>query len=147
MGKRVLRILAIDNDNSYRLSAARYLTLVGGHMVEVAGTGEEGFNKAIRLKPDIILLDMRIPDMNSLEVIDALCASPSTRDIPVILITGVTLNDAEQANFKAKRNFLMLEEKPADFEKILKTIECTTRPGIPKNYQSKIVSENLQEPG
>ncbi len=131
MKKKILRILAIDDDNSCRLSAARYLTLVGGHMVEVAGTGKEGLNKAAQLKPDIILLDMRVPDMSGLEVMDALSTSPSTCDIPVIIVTGAVLDDTEQANMKAKRNFLMLEEKPANFERLMKTIEGAIVPGIP----------------
>ena len=130
MKKRILRILTIDDNDSCRLSAARYLTLVGGHMIEVAGTGQEGLEKAARLKPDMILLDMRMPDMNGPEVMDALCAAPSTRDIPVIMVTGAALDDAEKADLTAKQNFLMLEGKPANLERLLKLIESATQPKI-----------------
>ena len=128
--KKVLKILAIDDDQGCRLAAARYLTLVGGHMVEVAETGREGFKKASELCPDIILLDIRMPDMDGLEVMDALCAAPATRDIPVIIITGADLSEAEQASLTGKRNFLLLEEKPADLGKILEKLETALGAGL-----------------
>lgn len=127
MSKKPLRILSIDNDQGCLLAAAKFFTLMGGHMVEVAEDGKEGLEKAAQTRPDIVLLDMNMADMTGLEVMDALCVDPATRDIPVILITGCNLSDTEQDRVKAKRNFMGLEQKPADLSKLLEGIEAALR--------------------
>ncbi len=128
--KKKLRILSIDDDSSCNQVVARFFTLVGGHKVDVAGNGRDGLKKAAQLRPDIILLDLRMPDMTGLEVMDALCADAGTRDIPVIMLTGASLNHAEEVSLKVKHNFMLLEQKPADFTNLLGKIEAALRPGI-----------------
>jgi CheY-like chemotaxis protein len=128
--KRTLSILSIDDDSSCNLVAAKFFTLIGGHKVDVAENGREGLKKASQLRPDIILLDMRMPDMNGLEVMDALCADAATRDIPVIMLTGASLDYTEEVSLKVKRNFLRLEQKPANFTRLLGEIEAALLPGI-----------------
>ncbi|OGR45171.1 MAG: hypothetical protein A2X35_02105 [Elusimicrobia bacterium GWA2_61_42] len=123
MGKKPLRILAIDDNLNCLRVAAKYLTLVGGHLVDVASSGTEGLKKAFELRPDLILLDMIMPDMNGLEVMDGLYTNADTREIPVIVVTGARVSESDYAVLKAKTNFMQLEEKPADFKKLLKTIE------------------------
>lgn len=124
MNKKPLRILAIDDNPNCLHVAARFFTLVGGHMVEAAENGVEGLKKAANLHPDFILLDMIMPDMNGLQVMDGLCANASTRDIPVIMITGASLSDTDYSALIAKKNFMLLEEKPVDFDRLLRTIEA-----------------------
>jgi len=135
MNKPVLNILAIDDDFSCLLAYARFITLVGGHKVETAKNGETGVRKAAELRPDIILLDMCMPGMNGLEVMDALCAAPATREIPVILITGGELTEGELARLKSRRNFMLVEYKPASMGKLLATIEAALRP--PPQYAQR----------
>lgn len=124
MKKKILTILTIDDNPNYLKVAAKFFTIVGGHIVEVAENGAEGLKKAAELMPDLILLDMTMPDMNGLQVMDGLCANTRTRNIPVIMITGSRLSDSEYGALEAKENFMQLEEKPADFNRLLKTIEA-----------------------
>lgn len=145
MGNTPLIILSIDDDLDCRRATARFLTCVGGHMVEVAKDGREGLKKAAELKPDIILLDMRMPDMSGVEVMEALCANSATRDIPVIIITGASLNDTEQNSLSHKRNFVSLEQKPADLNKVLRTIEATLH-GMITPEKREAVSGDSQKP-
>jgi len=125
MGKKILKILTIDDNQNCLHVVAKFFTLIGGHIVEVAENGADGLRKAAELKPDLILLDMVMPDMNGLQVMDGLSADASTRHIPVIVITGTRLTGNEYGILAAKKNFMLLEEKPADFNKILKVIEAT----------------------
>lgn len=127
MRDKTLTILAIDDNPGCLRAASRVFTLVWGHKVEVAENGSEGLKKAENVRPNIILLDMMMPDMTGLQVMDRLCESSNTCDIPVILLTGSRLEDAEYDALKAKRNFMLMEEKPADFEKLLNTIETALR--------------------
>jgi len=59
-----------------------------GYRVESARTGEEGLEKARRLAPDLILLDLMLPKVDGLEVCKLLRAKDSTRHIPVIMLTA-----------------------------------------------------------
>ena len=77
-----LDILIIDDDFGCRTIAKKFLELMGGHTVDVAENSSTGLQKTAELKPDIILLDMCLPDMSGLEVLDALCGDPATRNIP-----------------------------------------------------------------
>lgn len=124
MKKRTLKILTIDDSPNCLRVVAKFFTLVGGHIVEVAENGMEGLKKAAELRPDLILVDMVMPDMSGLQVMDGLYANANTRDIPVIMLTGTRLSDSEYGELEAKENFMLLEEKPADFHKLLKTIEA-----------------------
>lgn len=146
MEKKSLRILSIDDDPGCQLVTARFLTLVGGHMVEVSENGREGLKKAAELKPDIILLDMSMPDMTGMEVVDALCADAATRDIPVIMITGASLSDTEHASLRNKHNFVRLEQKPTDFEKLLREIEAALLPGTMRPWSGEAVLRDSLEP-
>lgn len=123
MKKAPLKILSIDDDLGCQLAASRYLTFIGGHMVEVAENGRQGLEKAAELQPDIILLDMSMPDMNGIEVMQALHAGPRTCRIPVIMITGTDLGDSDLAGIKGMSNFKLLEQKPVQFSYILEKIE------------------------
>jgi CheY-like chemotaxis protein len=123
MKKRPLRILSIDDDPGCQRAAARYLTLAGGHMVEVAFSGKDGLKKAEASKPDAIILDIFMPDMNGIEVLEALHASSTTCGIPVFILTGASLTKAEEAELTEKSNFRLLTQKPASFAELLQRIE------------------------
>lgn len=59
------------------------------HMVIMAKSGEQGLEKAIQHIPDLILLDVMMPDMDGYEVLQRLKANPATMGIAVIFITGL----------------------------------------------------------
>ncbi|MCZ8342323.1 MAG: response regulator [Leptospira sp.] len=61
--------------------------------VHFAKTGPEGLQKAIILQPDLILLDVLMPGMNGLELIDELKIFPETKSIPVAFITSRVLKN------------------------------------------------------
>lgn len=122
------RILCIEDDLSCRVVFEKYFSYIGGHMVALAETGQEGLKLAAEFKPDIILLDMIMPDMNGLMVLEQLESSPATQNIPVILVTGYGLSEGELDTAKTRRNFLMLQEKPMNLNDLLATIEATLLP-------------------
>lgn len=81
-------VLVIDDDESLqRLIKAR---LEGREKVNVtcALTGEDGFNKAVDNKPDMIILDWVLPNIQGPDVLLQLKAQESTKNIPVLMLTG-----------------------------------------------------------
>jgi two-component system sensor histidine kinase/response regulator len=70
-----------------------------GYRIVVATRGEEALKRAIYVRPDLILLDVMMPDLNGFEICRRLKAQPSTRDIPVIFMTSLTSVDDKVTGF------------------------------------------------
>jgi CheY-like chemotaxis protein len=87
------RALVIDDDNELREVTRVSLELMAGWQVLAAGSGGEGLALAAAERPDVILVDMMMPDMDGAATVAALRATPTTRDIPVILLTAVAQDD------------------------------------------------------
>lgn len=66
------------------------------HEVELAFDGREGLEKVQAEKPSIILLDVMMPNMNGLQVLQHLKNNEETKDIPVIILTNLTEGKVEQ---------------------------------------------------
>lgn len=83
-------ILVVDDNEAGRYATVRMLKAAGFDVVE-ARTGHETLEKA-RQKPDLIVLDINLPDINGIEVCKRLKADPETRHIPVLHLTATYLN-------------------------------------------------------
>lgn len=81
-------ILVVDDNEAGRYSLVRLLRQAG-HDVMEAGTGQECLATVARCKTDLILLDIRLPDVSGLEVCRRLKANPATTGIPVIQISAL----------------------------------------------------------
>jgi two-component system alkaline phosphatase synthesis response regulator PhoP len=108
-------ILSIDDDSG--LQDLVSLVLGGhGHEVHWAFTGEEGYEKAQKLNPHLIILDMMLPTLNGVEVLKMLKAHEALRAIPVIVVTALVGEDpySEKAvKALGAREFL---QKPVKYE-------------------------------
>ncbi|MDD5210627.1 MAG: hypothetical protein PHV36_14660 [Elusimicrobiales bacterium] len=124
MTKKYLRILNIDNDRSCQRVTAEFLTLVGGHMVEVAYTGREGITKASALAPDIILLRPNLPDMHAPEVMNKLASAEKTGCIPVIILADTSPANASRTDITNRLNLSILERKPLKLFNLLNEIKA-----------------------
>jgi diguanylate cyclase (GGDEF)-like protein len=88
------RVLVIDDSEPiHKLIAAR-LKREG---LEVTGEmdGQAGIERAIADKPDLILLDIEMPDVDGFEVCRRLKENPATRDLPIIFLTGTDSTDSK----------------------------------------------------
>lgn len=111
------RILIIDDERNIHTTLGRGLELEG-IAVESAFDGQGGLDKAAQWNPDLILLDLKLPDQNGLEVLDQLMAfeKPSA----VVMMSGHgTLESAVQATRKGALDFL---EKPVDIDRLTLTV-------------------------
>jgi len=78
----------VDDEDDIREVAGISLEAVGGWQVSSASCGREGIEKALAERPDAILLDVMMPDIDGPTTFERLQADPGTRDIPVILLTA-----------------------------------------------------------
>jgi CheY-like chemotaxis protein len=84
-------ILVIDDEPDIREVVCLVLEELGGWQPDQAGSGQEGLAKAGAQPWDAILLDVSMPDMDGVAVFKELQVRPSTRAIPVILLTARVL--------------------------------------------------------
>lgn len=79
--------------------------------VDMAHDGEEGLEKARSGKPTLILLDIMMPKLNGLQVLDKLKADPETKAIPVVMLTNLAgQQDAETALEKGAVKYIIKSE-------------------------------------
>ena len=81
-------ILLVDDEDDIREVAGLSLEAVGDWRVSSAVSGTEAISKAAGERPDAILLDVMMPDLDGPTTFGRLQADPATRDIPVILLTA-----------------------------------------------------------
>ncbi len=80
-------VLVVD-DNELNLKLARTILTASGYNVMAAARGEEAIAMARAHRPDLILLDIRLPDIDGLEVLRRLRDLPETKDVPVVAMTA-----------------------------------------------------------
>jgi len=82
-----LRVLIIEDDATDRKLLDAVLKM-SGHMVRERGAAEEAIEAIAAERPDIILLDLRLPGIDGLALTLQLKQNPDTRDIPLVAITS-----------------------------------------------------------
>ena len=82
------RVLVVDDDELLREVAQTALELVGGWEVVTAQSGTQAHQQALAERPDAILLDVMMPEVDGPSTVAALRADPATRDIPIIFLTA-----------------------------------------------------------
>jgi len=83
------KILVVE-DEEILLTALKEELLTGGYEVEGAGDGVEGLEKVKTFKPGLILLDLLMPKMDGMEMLQKLKADQETRDVPVVILTNLS---------------------------------------------------------
>ena len=96
---RKLRVLVVDDDpKAVELVAVRILGLGGG--VLRAYGGREAIETARQERPDLIVLDLMMPDVNGFDVVDALNDEPGTAQIPILVVTAKEITAADRAKLQ-----------------------------------------------
>ena len=116
-----MRILIVDDHTLFRSGLETLLERHGIDVIDTAGNGRDGFMKARELLPDVLLLDMRMPEMTGLEVLAGLRATGFT--FPIVMLT--TSNE-EQDLVECLRNgaqgYLLKDMEPSELVMALRNI-------------------------
>jgi CheY-like chemotaxis protein len=106
------KILIVDDEDDIRAVAALCLETIAGWEVLTATSGSEGIRRALADKPDAILLDVMMPEMDGPTTFQRLQQDPHTRSIPVLLLTA-KVQGADQRRF-ADMGVAAVLSKPFD---------------------------------
>jgi len=128
------KILIIEDD-PLMLRMYQKIFKFEGFEVTVASNGEEGIEQTRKEKPTLILLDIMMPKMNGLEVLDKLKNDPLTKKIPIVMLTNLAgSHDADKAlTLGAVKYIVKSEFDPKQVTNMVKEILAGyTRDDIPK---------------
>lgn len=118
MGKN--KILLVDDEVDFLTLMSRRLQSMG-YVIETAPCGLVCLEKVHSFMPDLILLDLRMPRKDGWEVCEELSKSPSTKDIPVLLLTAMSQGDVEKR--AAQLGVKEVLSKPLDSGKLFQLIK------------------------
>jgi two-component system, OmpR family, phosphate regulon response regulator PhoB len=119
-----MHILLVEDDPDIRAAVGHNLGDAGYSVVAV-GTGEEALQATSAELPDIVLLDLMLPDLNGGEVCRALRASPRTRDLPVIMVTARRGEDERIIGLEQGADDYV--EKPFSMRELILRIEAVLK--------------------
>lgn len=127
---RLKRVLLCDDDEDARRLIATILT-GNGYSVREAPSGHDLLALAAEEKPDLILLDLFMPDLNGWEALARLRSDPATKDIPVVIVSVLSADEIGLP-FTSLSGWV---QKPLDPESLLNAItnafsSCARRPQI-----------------
>ncbi len=108
-----------DQINAHLLSGI-FETMTNHHLM-IARTGAEGLELIMKELPDLVLLDINLPDMDGYEILEKMRAHPQTKDIPAIAITANAMMDDVERGEKAGFNDYLI--KPVKASELLKSMQ------------------------
>jgi twitching motility two-component system response regulator PilH len=116
----IQRILVVDDSDTDRLTLIRLLNKNGFETIE-AINGRDGVNKAKELLPDLILMDVVMPELSGFEATRLITQDPTTKNIPVIICSSKGLKtDALWGKRQGAAEYIV---KPISPNEVLTKIE------------------------
>jgi two-component system alkaline phosphatase synthesis response regulator PhoP len=115
----VPRILIVDDENDF-IELLQYKLAGHGYDLIVANDGVHALSQARLLKPDLILLDILLPDLDGLSVCEILRRQPATKKIPVIFMSALS---SEVTRRTASMHAADFFTKPLDLERLQQRID------------------------
>jgi CheY-like chemotaxis protein len=104
------KILLIEDDQLIQRMYQK-MFVFEKYEVEIASDGEEGLEKARTVAPTVILLDVMMPKMNGIEVLEKLKLDPETKKIPVVMLSNLAGEaDIETALSKGAVKYIIKSE-------------------------------------
>ena len=106
---RATRVLVVEDEELQRERVREWLS-DEQWLVQEAANGREALTCLEEEKPDVILLDLMMPEMDGFELVDTLHNQPSWREIPVIVITSLDLDGAARERLNSGIQSVLVKE-------------------------------------
>ncbi|HUZ06356.1 MAG TPA: response regulator [Candidatus Paceibacterota bacterium] len=114
----VNRILLVDDENDF-IELLQYKLAGQGYELIVANDGVHALSQARQMKPNLILLDILLPDLDGLSVCEILRRQPSTKNIPIIFMSALTSDVTKRTVAMQADDFFT---KPLDLPRLVQRI-------------------------
>jgi DNA-binding response OmpR family regulator len=114
-------VLVVEDDPMVRNITLRWLARAG-YRALVATRADEAVTTALASRPDIILMDIGLPDASGFQAIRRIRALPTVEDTPIIVVTAFASAEDRYQAFEAGGD--AYETKPVEFRRLLETIRA-----------------------
>jgi signal transduction histidine kinase/CheY-like chemotaxis protein len=101
LGQEDVRILVVDDEPPNREWLTRTLEPAGFTVLSASG-GREAIKMAKTEKPDLVLLDLMMPDVTGFDVVEELRANKDTRETPIMILTAMNLTEADKRQLNGR---------------------------------------------
>ena len=119
-------ILIVDDDPGIRRLIATTLEDVAGYELREAGDGVEAVARAIEVRPEIVFLDIDMPELDGIEACRRLRSDPATASATIVMLTGVSGTHAERGALAAGADlFLTKPFSPLQLLRLVDRIGAT----------------------
>ncbi len=127
-GKRDAQVLIIDDDSLVRETLTRMVTNEGWSVTE-AETGRSALNRIAENPPDLILLDLMMPEMDGFDLVRIIRKTQAGRNIPVVVVTAkdLTIEDHQRLKGSVQK---VLQKGSFSHEELLQEIRAMVRPQL-----------------
>lgn len=115
-----MRILVVDDDPGVRRLLSVQLGLAG-HQVDIAEDGADALVALGREKPDVLVLDVMMPELDGWQVLAKLRSKPAFADLPVLLLTAMTQREDLDKSYALGASVVMT--KPYDGDQLISAVE------------------------
>ena len=120
------KILVVDDEEGTLTLMNKKLSEYGFEIIE-AKTGEEAVKKARKHNPDLILMDLMLPDFDGAETVKKIHEMPPTKDTKVVFLSSIASKGDDEikgaAKIKVGDEHYEIFAKPVDFEELIQEIE------------------------
>lgn len=118
-------IVLIVDDNKAGRKALEAALMGKGYQLEFSESGSQALQMASDLRPDLVLLDVMMPEMNGFEVCRQLRANPKTAEVPVVMVTALDDQDSKLEGLLAGADDFL--SKPYDRSELQARVRTITR--------------------
>jgi two-component system cell cycle response regulator DivK len=116
-----MKTILIVEDNEKNMKLARDILRAKGYQTLEATTGGEGVRLALEHKPDLVLMDIQLPDINGIQAFERIRGNADTARVPVVAFTAsVTVNDRSRIGDAGFDAFL---GKPINLKEFVETVK------------------------
>ena len=117
------RVLVVEDDPQLR-ELYRMALRSAGYAVVAVEDGADALRRIEQAVPAVVVLDLGLPRLHGRDVHSELKASPATRDIPIVIVTGGEVSDADASQFAC------VLRKPCDPDRLVEAVQqCLRRAG------------------
>lgn len=113
-GKRYT-VLLVDDNRDLLLLITESLRMLGDYTIVTAENGVEGLHRAIEMRPDCMVIDIKMPGLDGYQLVRALRGDPATASMPLVMLTAMVQDSYRFAGLLAGADqFLTKPIKPLD---------------------------------
>jgi len=127
---KILLLIIEDDAQLAEMYEAKFK--LSGYDVDIGHDGAEGFDKMKREQPDLVLLDLMMPNLDGMTALKHAKADPVTKDIPIIVLTNLSddTNVRDAIKFGAAGYIVKSDQTPTEVVNKIKNVLAAKNPGL-----------------